>query len=132
MISHSEAVLDHDADSRQGPPLGLEARAYRPPLKDVEEFLPLLGRQPRRSPRFGAALQRCEPVGAVSQSLGPLADGHPADAQSASDLGLRETAGAEPAARDESALFELFGGEFVWSPQAYDRRTGREIVKRLT
>jgi hypothetical protein len=39
---------------------------------------------------------------------------------------LRETAGAEQTARDESALLELFGSEFVWSPHSFDRRTGRE------
>jgi len=118
MITHSEAAVDHDADSRQGPPLGLEARAHRPPLEDVEEFLPLLGRQPRGAPRSGAAPQRREPAGTASQSLGPLDDGHPADTQATSDLGLGETAGAEQPARFEPSLFDLFRGEFPWSPHS--------------
>jgi len=111
MVSHSEATLDHGTNPRQGPALGVEAGSHRPLLEDVEEFLPRLGRQSSRTPGIGTALQGCESVRTVSQPLGPLADGHPADTQSTSDLRLRETASSEQPARYEPSLFELFGSE---------------------
>jgi len=123
MVSHSEAALDHGTDPRQGPALSVEAGFHRPPRKEVEEFLPLLGRQSRRTTRIGTVPQRCESVRTASQSLGPLADGHPADTQSTSDFGLRETACPQQPARCEPSLFELFGSEFSWSPHAYYRKT---------
>jgi hypothetical protein len=132
MVSDSEVALDHVANPRQGPALGLEAGMQRPLLEDLEESLPLRGRQPRRPARLGASLQRREPAGIVPQSLGPLADRHPADTQSTSDLGLRETAGTEQAGRFQPPLFELFGGESSRSPHPYDRTTIRKLVKRLT
>jgi hypothetical protein len=132
MVSHSEAARDHGTNPRQGPALGLETGPQRPPLEDVEEILPLLGRQPRGAARFGAAPQRCESVGAVSQSLGPLADGRAADTQLTGDLGSREVTGAEQPARFDPSLFDLFGSKFSWSPHAYDLTTVREFVKRLT
>ena len=132
MVAHRESPLDHDTDSRQGPSLGLETGPQRSLLEDVEEFLPLLGRQPSGAPRSGAAPQRREPAGTASQSLGPLADGHPADTQATSDLGLGETAGAEQPARFEPSLFDLFRGKFPWSPHSYDCTTSREFVKLLT
>ena len=132
MIGHPEVALDHGADPRQSPSLGREAGPHRPLLEKVEQFLPLPGCQPRRTTRFGSSPQRRKPLGTVSQLLGPLTDGHPADTQATSDRGLRETAGAEQPACFEPALFELFGSEFSWSPHAYDRKTRREFVKQLT
>jgi hypothetical protein len=132
MIGYTEVPLDQVADPRQGPALGLEAGMKRPLLEDLEESLPMRGRQPRRAARFGAPPQRRRPVGIVPQSLGPLADRHPADTQSSSDLGLRETAGAEQPSCFEPPLFELFGGEFSRSPHSFERTTFRQFVKRFT
>ena len=66
------------------------------------------------------APQGRKPSRAVVELLRPLADGRGADTEAPSDLGLGETAGAEQAAGCEPALFELFGGEFAWSPHAYE------------
>jgi hypothetical protein len=129
MVSHPEAALDHGPDPRQGPALGVEAGLHRPLLEDVEKFLPLLGRQPRRTTRIGTTPQACESVRAVSQSFGPLADGHSADTQSTSDFGLRETTGAEQPACCEPSLFELFGSEFSWSPHPFYRKNPLRVCK---
>jgi hypothetical protein len=123
---------DHGVNPCQGPALGIEAGARRPLLEDAEQFLPLLVRQPRRAPRFGTALQCRKPLVFGSQSPSPEADGHTADTEAPSDLGLRERAGAEPATRFEPALFELFGSEFVRLPHACQRNDQSEFVKRLT
>ena len=81
-------------------------------------------RQPRGTSGIGAALQWGQSAGAGSQLLGPLADGHPADTRTTSDLGLCEMAGSKQPARFELSPFELFGSEFFWSPRAYDHKTG--------
>src|SRR5512135_229819 len=120
MIRHPEAPLDHGADPRQRPPLGLEAGPLRAPREDLEHLLPLGGTQPRWAPRLGVAPQSREPSRNTAELLRPLADGRGADAEAPGDLGLGETAGAEQATGCESALLELFGGEFAWSPHAYE------------
>src|SRR4051812_3921180 len=132
MVSDPEMALDHDADSGQGPAFGLEAGLDGTACEDIEELLPLSGRQAGRSSRLGPSLQRRRPMRALSEPLGPLADGRTADIQSTSDLSLGETAGAEQPSRFETALFELFGGELSGSPHSYHRKTGLVFVKRLT
>lgn len=132
MVSDPETALDHDADSGQGPAFGLEAGLDGPACEDIEELLPLSGRQPGWSSRLGPSLQRRRPMRALSELLGPLADGRAADIQSTSDLGLGETAGTKQPARFETAFFELFGSELSGSPHSYHRKTGRGFVKRLT
>jgi hypothetical protein len=132
MVSDPETALDHDADPGQGPAFGLESSLDGPSGEDIQEFLPLSGRQAGWSSWLGPLLQRRRPMGFLSEPLGPLADGRAADIQSTSDLGPRETASAEQPARFEPPFFELFWGEFLWSPHAYHRKTGREFVKRLT
>ncbi len=97
MVSYPETALDHDADSGQGPAFGLEAGLEGPACEDIEESLPLSGRQPGGSSRLGPSLQRRRPMRALPEPLGPLADGRATDIQSTSDLGLRETAGISPA-----------------------------------
>jgi hypothetical protein len=69
---------------------------------------------------MGMAPQSLDPSRDVAKSLRPLADGRGADAESPSDLGLGEAAGAEQATGCEPALLELFGGEFARSPHAYE------------
>jgi hypothetical protein len=121
MITDAEAVLNHGANPRQCPALGLEAGAHRPPREDLEHLAPLGGCQPRRTTRLGVAPQSGEPLREIAESLRPLADGGGADVESPCNLGLGEMAGAEEAAGYEPTLFELFGSEFAWLPHAYQR-----------
>jgi hypothetical protein len=132
MVGDPETTLDHDADPGQGPAFGIEAGLCGPSGEDVEEFLPLSRRQPRRSSWLGPSFQRRRPMRVVSQPFGPLAYGRAADIQLACDLGLGQTAGAEQPTCFEPTFFELFWGEFSWSPHAHHRKDGRRFVKRLT
>jgi hypothetical protein len=128
MIRHREVPLDHGSDSRKRPPLGLEAGPLGAPGEDREQLLPLGGCQTRWAPRLGLAAQPRKSPRHIAESLCPLANGCRADAESPGDLGLRETASAEQATGCEPTLFELFWGEFVRSPHAFEsnsRASGR-------
>lgn len=119
MIRHSPTSLDDRADSRQAPSLGLEARPFGPSGENGEQLLPLGGPQPRGTSRLGMTPQSRQPTLAVAELLGPLTDGGGSDTNASSDLGLRKTAGAEQATGRETALFDLIGSEFAWSPHSY-------------
>jgi hypothetical protein len=118
--------LDDGTDPRQRPSLGLEAGPLGPVLEDVEQVLPLGGSQPRGTPRLGTVTPCRESPRVVTELFRPLADRRRTDVDLPGDLGLRETAGAEQAARGDPPLFELFGGEFLWSPHPYESNSRPE------
>lgn len=118
VVRHAASLPDQGTDAGERPSLSRKSCPDRPQLEGIKNFGPSLRRQTRRTTGLGATLEGIEAETALTQPLGPLADGPGRDAHAASDLGLRQLARQEEPSGLQAAFFLLLGGQFAGLPHA--------------
>jgi hypothetical protein len=92
VVRNAESLADHVGDAPQRPAVGVVPVCERASREGRQHLVPLLGRQPRLAPFGRTVLERRERAAGCREPGRPLADGSGADADLASDLGLRQLA----------------------------------------
>ena len=116
MVAHPEGHQHHRTEAQERPPICLKARLESAVLEDRQHALPLLNVQARGPTGNGTCVQAGHVALMLADTLSPLTDGHPTNAQSAGNVGVGQLSGLEQPAGFQASCFTLTTGEVSWAP----------------
>jgi hypothetical protein len=115
-------VLDAKFDQYQGtkpaerPPIRVKAGLQRSPTQHLQQVLPLVCGQARRTSRHSSVPQTLKLSLVAPKLHSPLADSRPTDAHLAGDGRVGEVTSLQQPPGFQTAFLKLRAGKMSWSP----------------